>query len=453
MARIDPDLAFQWSAEHGHRYDGRVRQAAAEMLAELDGPEALAMLTPADPGESQYTLQRLADRFAPTDPKKALLFVEEAVVRARALHQPGRAAALARAGDGARPARPRRGRTQADRRGRRGRHPPGDRDHGGLYARRRRQGAGPVRRQPRPGAGRIDPMTRTVIPGSSPPRSPRKTRRGPSPWPMRWPATGRTPIRPGRRSPVRIGADRPDEAIRIIEGMKSFAADYMRAEAFAWLAIAVAPRDRPRAFALIDRALASPVDRPRLYESWINSGGGDGLRRPHGRRRAAGRLPGHGQRDHAGDDDAAPTPPGPGPSDPAMQIRSATMAAVPLALVDPGAARVLLQQLEARSGLDPAKLAEVAGPDWLRAWALVDLKKAEALFEAQLAAIEGTKDVKLEKTGFFRMTEILALPPHRRDERGLPDGRRRPAGVLLLMIDPLELLVGNALGDLDHQKI
>ena len=48
----------------------------------------------------------------------------------------------------------------------------------------------------------------------------------------------------------RIGADRPDEAIRIIEGMNSFAADYMRAEAFAWLAIAVAPRDRPRAFAL-----------------------------------------------------------------------------------------------------------------------------------------------------------------------------------------------------------
>ena len=67
------------------------------------------------------------------------------------------------------------------------------------------------------------------------------------------------------------------------------------------------------------------------------------------------------------------------------------MAAVPLALIDPGAARVLLQQLEARSGLDPAKLAEVAGRDWLRAWALVDLKKAEALFEAQLAAVEASQ--------------------------------------------------------------
>ena len=49
MARIDPELALQWSADHGHRYDGRVRQAAAEMLAEQDGPEALAMLTPGRP--------------------------------------------------------------------------------------------------------------------------------------------------------------------------------------------------------------------------------------------------------------------------------------------------------------------------------------------------------------------------------------------------------------------
>ena len=70
-------------------------------------------------------------------------------------------------------------------------------------------------------------------------------------------------------------------------------------------------------------------------------------------------------------------PSGPRVDDPAVEIQSATMAAVPLALIDPGAARVLLQQIEARSGLDPVKLAEVAGRDWLRAWALVDLEKAE----------------------------------------------------------------------------
>ena len=110
-----------------------------------------------------------------------------------------------------------------------------------------------------------------------------------------------------------------------------------------------------------------------------------------------------------------------------MQIRSSTIAAVPLALVDPGAARVLLQQLEARSGLDPAKLAEVAGRDLLRAWALVNLKKAEIVFEAQLAAIEASKDVKLQRTGFFRMIEILVQPPHRRAEEAFQrDAAGRP---------------------------
>ena len=95
MARIDLDLAMQWSAERGHRYDGRARQAAAEELAETDGPGALELLALVDPSESQYTLQRLAERFAETDPGKALLFAEEAAVRARALPQPDRTAALA----------------------------------------------------------------------------------------------------------------------------------------------------------------------------------------------------------------------------------------------------------------------------------------------------------------------------------------------------------------------
>src|SRR5262249_29742228 len=71
----------------------------------------------------------------------------------------------------------------------------------------------------------------------------------------------------------RIGAEHPDRAVRIIEGMKTHAADKERAEALAWLAVSVAPRDRARAVALIDRALASPVDRPEVYRSWIHFGG------------------------------------------------------------------------------------------------------------------------------------------------------------------------------------
>ena len=60
----------------------------------------------------------------------------------------------------------------------------------------------------------------------------------------------------------KIGADRPDEAIKIIEGMKReprWAARW-QAEAFGWLAVALSPRDRARAFGLIDRALAMMID-------------------------------------------------------------------------------------------------------------------------------------------------------------------------------------------------
>ena len=201
--------------------------------------EALAMLTPADPSESQYTLQRLADRFAPTDPKKALLFAEESVVRARA--EPARPHRRPGPGrDGARPARPDRGRTQADRRGRRGRRAPGDRGHGRLHPRRRRPALAPVDAdralallEPLHGNDRYAGFVAGSLAAKDQARAvalaDAMAGNGPS-----YPDQARTEIA------IRFGADRPDLAIQIIEGMKSFAADYMRAEAFALLAIAVA---------------------------------------------------------------------------------------------------------------------------------------------------------------------------------------------------------------------
>ncbi len=61
-----------------------------------------------------------------------------------------------------------------------------------------------------------------------------------------------------------IGADRPDEAIKIIEGINrdNRRAAHWHATAFGWLAVALAPRDRARAFGLIDRALAMMIDHP-----------------------------------------------------------------------------------------------------------------------------------------------------------------------------------------------
>ena len=58
------------------------------------------------------------------------------------------------------------------------------------------------------------------------------------------------------RIAYRIGASRPADAIRIVEGMNSYSAYKMKAEAFGWLAVAVAARDKPFAYSLIDRSLS-----------------------------------------------------------------------------------------------------------------------------------------------------------------------------------------------------
>ena len=98
MARIDAPLALKWSAQLGGRYDGRVSQAAAEVLAETDPDGAFELLTAPGVGSSQYILQQLAERFAGEDGAKALKFAEEAAVQARAMEQPDRAGAMAKAG-------------------------------------------------------------------------------------------------------------------------------------------------------------------------------------------------------------------------------------------------------------------------------------------------------------------------------------------------------------------
>ena len=178
----------------------------------------------------------------------------------------------------------------------------------------------------------------------------------------------------------KIGAEHPDEAIKIIEGMKREPRwdPRWQAEAFGWLAVAHSSRDRTRAFGLIDRAAAMMIDH----------------------------------RDWAGPDDERPQPPHrplcrrigypdmegvlrvrrPGratqlaSSDRVRLIESITEAA-PSTLIDPGTARASSTRSRRGRPDHPGNARE----PWLTAWALVDLKKAEALFEASLAALEGKR--------------------------------------------------------------
>jgi hypothetical protein len=415
MARDDLELALQWSAERGHRFDSQARRAAAEALAETDAPGALELLGLVEGNDRRRALQHLAERFATSDPRKALAFAEEAAVQGRALPQPDRTYALAQASE----VLVRLGRAEA-----------GRKLIDEVAGDAQRLTSGPMDGYSRGSAARalapydLDRALKLIEPFTEPRE---KTRY------ISFVADGIAASDPDRaaaladeaspvnlsaaevrtRIAVRLGPEDPERAIRFIEGMKGHFADKYQAEGFAWLAAAVAPRDKARAAALIDRALSLPVDRPEAFRSWMNSGGAPTVA---ARVAVAARLAGYPDMDSVLMRVMAARPsPDDGFHDPATNVKLAATAAVPLALADPGAARVLLEQIEARGGLDSARIAEVAGFDWLGAWSLVDLDKAESLVDAQLAALEKTRGARLRVSGLFGTLDLLLTPPERRE--------------------------------------
>jgi hypothetical protein len=263
MAGIDPDLAREWSAAKGHRYDDRVRQPEGRNLAETDPAGALALLNQKLDTRSQSVLQDLADRFAGTDASKALRFADEAAVQSRGLNQPDRARAMARAGAVlAKLGRPDVGRKLIDEAARDALQLPTARWTGNCRA----QVAGIVAPfgveraleiiqpfQAQEGWKSLPASIAVAIATTDAKRAlalvETVDRRG----------FDREQARTGIA--IRIGSERPDEAIRIIEGIdRERGAAHWQAGAFGWLAVAPAPRDRARAHAQIDRALRMMID-------------------------------------------------------------------------------------------------------------------------------------------------------------------------------------------------
>ncbi len=415
LARIDLDLALEWSAQLGHRYDDWARQAAAEELADTDAPGALELLNQKPDWRSQHALQSLADRFAETDPKKAILFANEAAVRSRGLNQPDRTLAMAWAGAVlTKVGRADVGRKLIDEAA----HDAaqlGTENRAGYYRGLVAQVLAPFDlkralalietiQDENEAKDRYRAMIATAIATTDTNQAIALVEK----------VGGRAFYHELARTEIayKIGADHPDEAIKVIAGMKREPRwdPRWQAEAFGWLAVALAPRDRTRAYGLIDRALAMMLD----HRDWAGS---DNEMAAAARIAVCARRIGYPDMESVIMRVMAAWPIGErhASSDRARQIQSILEAAVPLALIDPGAARTVLEQIAARGGLDPITLWNTREP-WLTAWALVDLKKAESLFEAGLAALEGEKEVRLWSAGFFPMVELLATPPHRREE-------------------------------------
>ena len=72
----------------------------------------------------------------------------------------------------------------------------------------------------------------------------------------------------------RLGATDPAAAVRIVDSIQEDDRESakIKAEAFSWVAVAVAPKDKKLAYSLIDRSLAIYVDEPEKLRSSSNFG-------------------------------------------------------------------------------------------------------------------------------------------------------------------------------------
>jgi RNA polymerase sigma factor (sigma-70 family) len=424
-AEVDPDLAAEWSARKGHRYDDDVRLAEARGLAASDAEGALALLNQKPDSWSQDALQQLAERFVESDRRRAHRFAEEAAVQARRLNQPDRTLAIARAGAVlVQLGRADAGRKLVDEAARDAAQLPLD----GRAAYYRGLVAGiaapydvdralaliaPVKPENQEGE-RNKARIAAAIAAVDTKRALEivDTVGGPA----FYHEMARTAIA------YQIGRDRPDDAIKVIEGIKRDPPTIWQAEAFGWLAVALAPRDRTRANALIDRALGMMIDQ-QDWASRFAASGGEMAGAAHVAQRA--RQIGYPDMESVVMRVLAARPsPGRGRSAERTRfIHEIGVATVSLALVDPAVARTVLEQIEARAGFDPARDRNTREP-WLIAWSLVDLEKAGSVVDSILAALDRQKEVDIWNSGLNETVKILTTPPGRRED----ELHQRPGG-------------------------
>ena len=209
----------------------------------------------------------------------------------------------------------------------------------------------------------------------------------------------------------KIGADRPDEAMRVIESIRRENASRWQAEAFAWLAVAVAPRNRAMAFALIDRALH------KISDAAIAAATATGYEVV-----AAAHVAACASQVGYPDMESVvmriiATEPANWRGDSFNKLRFVSLGMIELALLDPGLARGELKEAEENFksvGLRPAGFANDRGR-WLIATALADLEMGEALFATELAALDQSDEADLLFQGIVNAAKMLATPPDRRE--------------------------------------
>ncbi|MGC8643648.1 MAG: carboxypeptidase regulatory-like domain-containing protein, partial [Isosphaeraceae bacterium] len=99
MARVDPALALDWSAQQGGHLDAQVKLTGAEVIADYDARAAIDVIRKAhDRAMALEKLIDLANWYADSDPVRARLFAEEAAATIKTVEGPQPSLTRARLG-------------------------------------------------------------------------------------------------------------------------------------------------------------------------------------------------------------------------------------------------------------------------------------------------------------------------------------------------------------------
>lgn len=422
LVQTDLPRGKRWLAEERLRnpavadvkagYSRVLHIAEARRAAASDAQEALTALAPVPAPDAVTTLLELGERFLKSDPARALRFVEEAVARARMMQAPPRAPSLARAGDlVVRIGRPAAGKKllaeAADLA-----EQLGVERLEGVY---RAETACPLGGHDLPRARLLlDPLLETDSRNVWLSRLADHLARSDAKAALALlgemtPDRGFVHPQTQMRIACRVAERDPAEAVRIAEGISSL---HYRSQAFVYLAGVVAPRDRKLAWSLIDRSLAIYLDDPEAFRSWSNFGGRSTLA-------AWTAVQAHavGHPDMAGviarvlacrPDELEYW------SSTAVLETNVRMAKL-LALVDPAAARHLLERVTPREHLLGTGSTGFRRQDWLLARCLADPARAAAWIDAAIAKLDPSKDeTAFYDSGLLQLTQTLTVPPERR---------------------------------------
>jgi protocatechuate 3,4-dioxygenase beta subunit len=399
MARLDPARALRWAKEAGGRWENTVRTTVAERIAESDVDEALALLAQVDNDSGYYALKGLTEQYLKTDVAKALRFAEEAAVQARTREQPARTWSLAEIGNLVRQlGKEDVGRklideaaSMADK--------LGAQQHQALARGMTAQALAPydldrARRLLEPLTDSNDRIRYALMVASA------TMKDDPS-------------LLPRARMQIayRLAASDPAAAFRIVDSIRGDAKT--RAEAFAWVAVAVAPKDQKLAISLIDRSLAIYVDEPEEFRQWSSWGAPSVF---------AARVAGQAHEIGYPDMDSViarvlAVRQIDRYESPARVTESHAATALILALTDATTAKQILRSIEPRNAVIGTGYSSIRRQLWLPAWALADLHHAGELFDRELASFKEKATIDLQDNGMTRMVEILTIPPEERPRR------------------------------------